>query len=152
MRNETTSSSMSALQADALETRFALRLTAGLSERSSQLAPDITERLRHAREQAMARARASAPRLAAAPAVSGNGGATLSLRGFRLDASPWWGKLAVLLPLVALVGGLVFIQHWHTQNQVTAAAEIDVSLLADDLPPDAYSDPGFLEFLKTPRD
>jgi hypothetical protein len=32
------------------------------------------------------------------------------------------------------------------------AAEIDSALLADDLPPKAYSDAGFVEFLKTPRE
>ncbi len=53
-----------------------------------------------------------------------------------------------LLPLIALVAGIYFIQHIHTQSQVSAAAEVDVELLADDLPPDAYSDAGFLEFLK----
>jgi hypothetical protein len=36
------------------------------------------------------------------------------------------------------------------QEQVDAAAEIDAALLADDLPPAAYSDPGFLAFLKNP--
>ena len=32
----------------------------------------------------------------------------------------------------------------------THPAEIDAALLADDLPPKAYSDAGFAEFLKTP--
>ena len=31
-----------------------------------------------------------------------------------------------------------------------AAAEVDAALLADDLPPEAYTDPGFGEFLKAP--
>ena len=30
--------------------------------------------------------------------------------------------------------------------------DIDTALLADDLPVAAYSDPGFVEFLKAPRD
>jgi len=50
---------------------------------------------------------------------------------------------------VALVGGLIAIQDWHGSNEISAAAEIDASLLADDLPPSAYSDPGFVEFLKS---
>ena len=32
------------------------------------------------------------------------------------------------------------------------AAEIDALLLSDDLPPGAYADPGFVEFLKKPRE
>ena len=42
---------------DALQARFALRVTAGLSEQSDALPHDIGERLRVAREQAVARAR-----------------------------------------------------------------------------------------------
>jgi hypothetical protein len=64
----------------------------------------------------------------------------------------WWVKLGSALPLVALAAGLLVIQHLHTQAQISVAAEIDVELLADDLPPAAYSDAGFVEFLKTPRD
>jgi hypothetical protein len=31
-------------------------------------------------------------------------------------------------------------------------AEIDVAILVDDLPPDAYADPGFSQFLKVRLD
>ncbi len=55
-----------------------------------------------------------------------------------------------MLPLFALVGGLALIQNWQNRTQVTAAAEIDEALLADDLPINAYRDPGFSEFLKAP--
>ena len=64
----------------------------------------------------------------------------------------WWVKLASVLPLVALAGGLMLIQSWQTSAQISVAADIDAALLADDLPPKAYSDAGFVEFLKTPRD
>ena len=55
-----------------------------------------------------------------------------------------------MLPLLALVGGLVLIQHSQTRAQIRTAAEVDAALLADDLPPAAYGDDGFVEFLKTP--
>jgi hypothetical protein len=35
---------------------------------------------------------------------------------------------------------------------LVAAAEVDTALLADTLPPEAYRDPGFVEFLKTAED
>jgi hypothetical protein len=35
----------------------------------------------------------------------------------------------------------------HTQEQIRTAAEIDAALLGDALPPAAYTDPGFAEYL-----
>jgi len=144
-----------AAELDALQSRFAYRVTARLDEQAEAASHDVGERLRVASEQALARARlarsASAKlATAAATVVSVSGGAaTLSLGGGpRL--SGWWLKLAGVLPLIALVGGLVLIQDANTRAQIEAAAEIDSALLSDDLPPDAYSDPGFAEFLKTP--
>jgi len=138
---------------DALEARFALRATARLTEQADALPQDITERLRVAREQAVQRARALRTQTAAATAPS-QAGPVLTWPGAGSDGGNggWWVKLGAILPLVALVAGLVLIQDWHGSNQISAAAEIDASLLADDLPPSAYSDPGFLEFLKSPQD
>ena len=135
-----------------MEARLALRMTARLTERTAELPQDVTERLRFAREQALARAQAA--RAAAAPRTTTttvhNGSGTLSLGTD--GRTGWWMRLAAWMPLVALIAGLIFIQRTHTQNQIVAAAEIDAFILTDDLPPAAYSDPGFVEFLKTPRD
>ena len=137
---------------EALEARFALRATAHLTARADALPQDITERLRVAREQAIQRARALRTQTAAATAPS-QAGPVLTWPGAGSDSGGgWWVKLGAILPLVALVAGLVLIQDWHGSNQVSAAAEIDASLLSDDLPPSAYSDPGFVEFLKSPQD
>ena len=136
---------------DALEARLALRMTARLTDLTADLPQGVSERLRFAREQALQRARAARTAPAADSVVVANSGSTLSL-GSGEGGSGWWVQLAAVIPLVALVGGLVLIQRWHNNNQISAAAEIDASLLADDLPPSAYSDPGFVEFLKAPRD
>lgn len=134
-------------RADALEARLALRITARLNERAEQLPHDIGERLRVARQQALDRARALR-KLSPAPAADGynqrNGALTIA------GGPPWWLRAASLLPLAMLVAGLILIQHRYTEQQIQAAAEIDAALLTDDLPPQAYSDPGFAEFLKTP--
>lgn len=135
---------------EALEARLALRMTAHLTEAAADLAPDVTERLRFAREQALQRARAVRSAQAAVVVVGG-GGPSAALAGGE-GGYGWWLQLAALVPLVALVGGLVLIQQMHNDDQIAAAAEIDASLLADDLPPSAYSDPGFVEFLKAPDD
>lgn len=133
---------------DALQARVAARLVAGLSEQATALPHDLGERLRFAREQAVARARdvrARAP--AAAPVFAGIGsGGSIRLGG----PPPWWQRMAAVLPLALLLVGLLMIDQWSTREQVLAAADIDTVLLSDDLPPAAYTDPGFAEFLKSP--
>ena len=61
-----------------------------------------------------------------------------------------WNRLASLLPLVALVAGLGSIQHLVDNMRVDELTEVDSAMLSDDLPPTAYADPGFLQFLKMP--
>ena len=139
----------------ALESRFALRVAARLSEQAEALPHDTSERLRVAREKALERARAAGTAVAVALPV----GATAPVRalasagGVRLGGPPssWWLRLASALPLVALVGGLLLIQQQHLHQQIAAAAEIDTDLLTDALPPAAYGDAAFVEFLKAPR-
>jgi hypothetical protein len=109
----------------------------------------VAERLRFAREQALARAqqvRRVTPVAAGGVSVVG-----LSSRGAATLGSfvPWWQRAASVLPLVVLLLGLVVIDRWSTREQVLAAADIDAQLLADNLPPAAYSDPGFAEFLRS---
>jgi Protein of unknown function (DUF3619) len=139
-------------RSEVLETRFAQRVAAALTEQQVA-APrrDIEERLRVAREQALVRAR-DAKRSAAAPAVVATGGGTVALGGPDDAAgTPWWLRLSSLLPLAVLLGGLLLIDRNYTQAQIEAAAEVDAAILADDLPPEAYRDPGFAEFLKAER-
>lgn len=131
----------------AIELRLASRLASALTSSAQTLPHDVSERLRFAREQALARAREQ-HRVAAAPStVVGVSPSGLGVLG---GFAPWWQRAASLLPLIVLVAGLVAIDRWSTREQVLAAAEIDSQLLADDLPPDAYSDPGFAEFLRSP--
>lgn len=132
---------------DALQVRFALRLTARLSEQADTVPHDISERLRVAREQAVQlarRVRLATPVTAASVQVS--------QESITLGPPPsWWLRLASVTPLVMLVLGLVLIQHLQDQADIHAAAEVDAALLADDLPPEAYGDPGFVAFLKQPE-
>lgn len=128
----------------ALEGQLALRITARLSSGTESLPYDITERLRFGRERALALA--SQQRRAAALVVAQP--LAMSGRAAVLGGPPSvWLRLASALPLVVLVAGLVLIQQHHDSEQISAAAEIDSALLADELPPAAYGDPGFSEFL-----
>jgi Protein of unknown function (DUF3619) len=135
---------------DELQSRFALRVTAALSEQHDAMPRhDIDERLRFAREQALARAR-EVRRPAVAPAAVSVGGGAVALGGGN-GSTPWWLRLSSLAPLALLVVGLLMIDRHYTHSQIEAAAEVDAALLVDDLPPEAYRDPGFVEFLKTSR-
>ena len=134
----------------ALETRFALRVAARLTQASAALPHDLTGRLRFARERALEQARQSAARPVLP--VHQVGGASLALGGPGSGEPSWWWRLASLLPLLALVSGLVLIQQSNDTEQIQLAAEIDAALLADDLPPSAYTDAGFAEFLRLPPD
>jgi hypothetical protein len=139
---------------DALEARFGLRVCARLNEAGDSLPHDVSERLRVARDLAVGRARAlrktqlqTQPRIIDA-VVNADG--TLSPRLFGGETGePWWVRLSALAPLLLLVAGLLLISNWERHEQISAAAEIDAALLSDDLPPQAYTDPGFDEYLKS---
>ena len=142
-------STLHTVQAEALEARVGLLLAARLSD--APLPPDITERLRFAQAQALARRRVAT---AEADWIVGTSGTATLARGTGglPSGRKWWAALGGLLPMAALVGGLLLIDHLETERQIQLAAEIDALLLADDLPPAAYADPGFVEFLRAPRE
>lgn len=123
-----------------VEARLAARLASALSVNTEKLPHDVSERLRFAREQALTRS--SSRRHEAVAVVSARGEATLG--------GLWWHRAASALPLLVLVAGLMVIDHWVQREQVLTAADLDAQILADDLPPAAYSDPGFVEFLRSP--
>lgn len=136
---------------DTLEARLGARLAAGLSERACELPHEIGERLRVGREQALrvAQQRRLALERAAQPAAAGT--VAGRSRGAALIGGGWWRGLALGVPLLVLVIGLVLIGQQVTREQVQAAAEVDALLLSDDLPPAAWTDPGFREFLRSPK-
>ena len=123
-----------------LETRLAARLCAALSERTAALPEGVDERLRFSREQALERAR-NARRTQISSVTAGGAG----ILG-RLDA--WWPRLGALLPVMVLAVGSLLLADFQEREDVAVAVEIDSALLADDLPPEAYADPGFVAFLK----
>ena len=146
MNQSNTSPAFAAL--DALQSRFALRVAAGLTERSDALGSDLSERLRFARERALERGRVARAAEAAPRVGTTSSGAAMLGRG----GWGWWLRIGAVAPVFVLVAGLFFIQTWQDKTQISVAAEIDAALLADDLPPNAYGDAGFAEFLKTPRE
>jgi uncharacterized membrane protein YhdT len=132
----------------ALEARVAGRLAGLLTTQAQALPHDLSERLRFAREQALSRARQARTQTASGITAVSNGGGTAALIGFGRFPN-WWAQAASFLPLLFLVSGMFLIDNWVTHEQVLAAAEIDAQLLSDTLPPTAYADPGFAEFLRS---
>lgn len=128
-----------------LQEQFGRAVGRRLSAGTDELPYHVTERLRAARTQALASRKVEA----AAPHVVGNGhGAALSLgkRGFG-----FWQQVGSVVPLVVLVGGLFLINTVLNERRASEVAEVDAALLTDALPPAAYADPGFVQFLKSGR-
>lgn len=125
---------------------FAKAVTSRLSEGADKLPHDITERLKAARALAASRRRIVSVQAPVQVSVSG-GEATLNWD----DGEGWWNRLASVLPLIALVVGLIFIGVLQDDMRAQEIAEVDVELLIDDLPPQAYTDPGFAQFVRANR-
>ena len=121
---------------------FARRVTARLSEAEADLDYDITERLRAAREQALARRKVvPTPAIARHPEQESAAAAPSGKRN-------WWRAVVSAVPLSAMVAGLTFFNGVQADEGATEMAEYDATLLADELPPTAYTDPGFTQYLK----
>lgn len=129
----------------ALEAQLGARLATALSRGAEAPAHEVAERLRAAREQALARAREAREAGSAVATVAAGAGGTAVLGSF----TPWRQRLALALPLLLMAAGLVAIDRWTVRERVLAAADIDAQLLTDSLPPSAYTDPGFVEYLRT---
>jgi hypothetical protein len=132
---------------DNFEDKFASRIAARLSDSTVSLPNDISERLKAARMQALSMRKVV--KLQVASGVSHSGGAaTLHIGG---DDRSLWNRIASLVPLFALIAGLLTIAVLQDQKRANEIAAVDVELLTDDLPPAAYTDPGFVHFLNMNR-
>jgi hypothetical protein len=134
---------------DSQQARYGLRVAARLSAGLDGLPYDISERLRAARQQAVTRRKQpqAVKQLRTAGAVSRNGN-TAALNWGGDGMSPWGWLLTGVLALV-LAAGLVVINIVQDDNRTTELADLDTALLTDDLPPEAYADPGFLQYLRS---
>jgi hypothetical protein len=112
-----------------------------LNAGAQNLDHDIAQRLRVAREVALA-GLAAQPSLVTA---SQRHGPVLSLGG----PIGSWAKLSSLLPMVVLLVGLFCIDAVQDQYRADELADVDLELLTAELPPVAYTDPGFVQFLRS---
>jgi len=120
---------------------------------ASALPHDVTERLRIARQQAVAKASMMQMRSPTQPQEELAYSAQLSPACATRPAksSRMWLGLGSAIPLLSLVVGLVYLSGFHSKQWLNEISRIDTALLADELPPDAFTDPGFLAYLKSER-
>jgi len=136
--------------------QFARKLTARLSTADADLPYVVTERLRAAREQAVAARKRSASPLRALETqtstsllgLHADGTAALGAPLHQDNTPMWVRRLLTALPLVALAAGLAFIGVDQDSRATIEVAEMDAALLTSELPPAAFTDPGFQQFLQ----
>ncbi|MEJ7806496.1 MAG: DUF3619 family protein [Telluria sp.] len=119
---------------------FAYKVRHALNEHAEQLPSSTVDRLAAARKAAMARKKPDAPVLVAQGQPVANIASFFSFSTL--------GRMAVIVPLLALVVGLAGIYQYEEQQRIAEMAELDAALLSDDLPLTAYLDTGFNEYLE----
>jgi hypothetical protein len=132
-------------RADILADRFGFKVAGRLAAEQNELPYDISERLRAARERAIAKRKASVVTTAESTVQMGS---VAALTWGKSEGLSFWNGLASVLPVVALVLGLMAIKTVQDDTRVSELAAVDMALLTDELPPQAFTDPGFAQFLK----
>lgn len=131
--------------AQAMTDRQGLKLAAQLSLGAAQLPYDITERLRAARERAVAQRKIEVLRHAPAWVAQGQ---AVALGWGGEERMGLFGRLSSALALAVLVFGLLGINDLQSDERARELAAVDMALLIDELPPQAFADPGFIQFLQ----
>jgi hypothetical protein len=127
-----------------IDDTFGRLIAARLTEGADSMPRDISERLKAARAQAVARRKILSVQVASEVSISG-GQAALQLGD---TEGGWLNRLGSILPLLALIVGLIFIAVLQEDLRAREVADVDAELLTDDLPPAAYTDPGFTQYLR----
>ncbi|HCY62036.1 MAG TPA: DUF3619 domain-containing protein [Oxalobacteraceae bacterium] len=123
---------------------FAYQVKHALDQNLDNLPPSTRERLASARKIAMSRKKPEPLHIRVRQlALAGH---QQIGNAFQAPLS-WLGRLGIMAPLLA--GVLIFVGLYdHEQEQhIAELAEIDVAVLSDDLPVEAYADQGFNGYL-----
>jgi hypothetical protein len=124
---------------------LAYKIRHALNDKLDDLPAPTTDRLAAARRQALARKKADAPRVAQTVRQAQLQTAGFDVRG--LFSMQWLARAATIVPLVAMVAGMVGVYQYEHEQRVAELAELDAAVLSDDLPLTAYTDHGFNAYL-----
>ena len=118
------------------EDRIGYRVRQALNHGLRDIPPAASRRLEAARHLALSHQKQAAPQTSLAG---------LGSTSFRSGThTPY---LKQFLAVVALLLGMWISFYWHSVQYVTEIEEVDSALLTDDLPPDAFLDNDFFEWL-----
>jgi hypothetical protein len=124
---------------------FAYKVRHALNEKLDDLPASTTDRLAQARKLALARKK---PHVEAPLSVRVTKTELASAGGMLSHPFAWLGgRMGMVLPLLALVGGLIGIYQYEQQERIADLVEIDAAVLSDELPLSAYLDHGFNAYL-----
>ena len=129
------------------EERFGKFIVAHLEFGKQQIPYEFSERLRAARTRALASRRVLQPVFVAATDLQLQADGSVRMP-FPSKAKEIYNMLVSFIPLICLAAGLMLLYDFHNDESAMELAEIDSALLIDDLPPHAYADPAFIDFLK----
>lgn len=121
---------------------LAYKVRHALNENLDALPVSTTERLAAARALALSRKKADAPRQ-----VQPGKRPLFDIKA--LFTGPALARIAVAVPMLALVIGMGGVYQYEQQQRLAAMAEIDAAVLADELPLTAYLDHGFNAYVES---
>ena len=119
------------------EERYAYRVRQALNHGLKDIPQSTGRRLEAARHLALARQKQPVGELV----IAGSGALSLPKAGHHLP------YLKQALAIVALLIGMWISFYWHSLEYVSQIEEVDSALLTDDLPPEAFLDNEFFEWL-----
>lgn len=123
------------------EERYASRVRQVLNHSLQNIPPAASRRLEAARHLALSRQKQPEPELALATAGHWPGG-----QMFRAGVE--FARFKPFLAVIALLVGMWLAFYWHSVQYVSEIEAVDSALLADDIPPEAFLDNEFIEWLK----
>ena len=123
------------------EERYASRVRQVLNHSLQEIPPAASRRLAAARHMALSRQKQAEPELVLATA--GNWASNQLLR-----SGMNFARLKPFLAIIALLLGMWLAFYWHSIQYVSEIKAVDMALLADDIPPEAFLDNEFIEWLK----